>query len=68
MKPFQLKCHLNTKHPQHAKKGIAFFECHEAGLKRQRLDCTGSFNQSNVSTVEASCVVTLKIAKQKKNT
>ena len=65
MKPFQLKHHLKTKHPQHAEKDVAFFQRHEAGLKRQRLDCTESFNQSNVTAIEASYVITLEIAKQK---
>ena len=64
MKPSKLKRHLETKHFQHAKKDVAFFQRHEAGLKRPRLDCTGSFNQSNVSAIEASYVVTLKIGKQ----
>ena len=68
MKPFQLKRHLKTKHPQHVEKDVAFFQRHEAGLKRQRLDCTVSFNQSNVSAIEASYVIALEIAKQKKNT
>ena len=68
MKPFQLKRHLKTKHPQHAEKDVAFFQRYEAGLKRRRLDCTESFNQSNVTAMEASYVIALEIAKQKKNT
>ena len=67
MKTFQLKRHLKTKHPQHVEKDVAFFQRHEAGLKRQRLDCTESFDQSNVSAIEASYVIALEIAKQKKN-
>ena len=66
MKPSKLKRHLETKHSQHAKKDVAFFQCHKTGLKCQRLDCTGSFNQSNVAAIEASYVVALEIAKQKK--
>ena len=65
LKPFQLKRHLKTKHPQHAEKDVAFFQRHKAGLKRQRLDCTGSFNQSNVSAIGALYVIALEIAKQK---
>ena len=68
MKPFQLKRHLKTKHPQHAEKDVAFPQRHKAGLKRQRLDCTESFNQSNVSAIEASYVIALEISKQKKHT
>ena len=66
MKPSKLKRHFETKHSQHAKKEVAFFQRHEAGLKRQRRDCTRGFNQSNVSAIEASYVVALEIAKQKK--
>ena len=62
----KIKRHLETKHFQHAEKDVAFFRRHEAGLKRQRLDCTGSLNQSNVSAIEASYVVAFEIAKQKK--
>jgi len=65
MKPSKLKRYLETKHSQHATKDVAFFRRHEAGLKHQRLDCTGSFNQSNVSAIEASYVVALEIAKLK---
>ena len=66
MKPSKLKHHLETKHSQHAKKDVAFFQHHEAGLKHQRLKFTGSFNQSNVAAIEASYVVALEITKQKK--
>ena len=65
MKLFQLKRHLKTKHPQHAEKDVAFFQRYEAGLKRQRLDCTESFNQSNVTAMESSYVIALEIAEQK---
>ena len=67
MKPFQLKRHLKTKHPQHTEEDVTFFQRHEAGLKLQRLDCTESFNQSNVSAIEASYVIALEITKQKKH-
>ena len=29
MKPFQLKRHLKTKHPQHAEKDVTFFQRHD---------------------------------------
>ena len=35
MKPFQLKCHLQTKHPEYADKDVEFFKCNEVGMKRQ---------------------------------
>ena len=62
-----IKTQLKNKAPQHAEKDVAFSQRHEAGLKRQRLDCTESFNQNNVSALEASCVIALEIAKQKKH-
>ena len=67
-KTISIKAPLETKHPQHVEKDVAFFQRHEAGLKRQRLDCTESFNQSNVSAIEASYVIALEIAKQQKKT
>ena len=47
-------------------KDLEFFRRHEAGLKRQRLDFTGSFQQENAALLQASYEVALKIAKQKK--
>ena len=66
MKPSKLKRHLETKHSNHAKKDVDFFRRHEAGLKRQRLDRTGSFQQQNEALVQASYEIAFKIAKQKK--
>ena len=66
LKLSKLKRHVEAKHPQHAKKNAAFFKCHEAGLKRQRLDATGSFHQKNVAVLQASYKVALEIAKGKK--
>ena len=66
MKPSKLKRHLETKHSNHAKKDVDFFRRHEAGLKRQRLDRTGSFQQQNEALVQASYEIAFEIAKQKK--
>ena len=62
-----IKAPLKNKALQHAEKDVAFFQRHEAGLKRQRLDCIEIFNQSNVSVIKASYVIALEIAKQKKS-
>jgi hypothetical protein len=66
MKPSKLKRHLETKHSGHVKKDLDFFKRHEIGLKRQRLDPTGSFQQQSIAAVQASYEVALEIAKQKK--
>lgn len=66
MKPSKLKRHLETKHSNHISKDLEFFQRHEAGLKRQRLDFTGSFQQENAALIQASYEVALEIAKQKK--
>ena len=67
MKPSKLKRHLETKHSNHVSKDLEFFRRHEASLKRQRLDVTGSFQQENASLVSASYEVALERAKNKKS-
>lgn len=66
LKPSKLKRHLETKHSEHTKKDIEFFQRHETSLRRQRLDPTGNFQQNNTGAVQASYEVALEIAKQKK--
>ena len=66
LKPSKLKRHLETKHSNHVSKDLEFFRRHEASLKRQRLDVTGSFQQENGALVQASYEVALEIAKNKK--
>ena len=66
MKPSKLKRHLETKHPEHAKKDLDFFKRHERCLKTQRLDRSGLFQQQSAAVVEASFEIALEIAKQKK--
>ena len=63
-----IKAPLKNKTLQHVEKDIAFFQRHEAGLKRQILDCTESFNQSHVglSAIKVPYAIALEIAKQKK--
>ena len=68
MKPSKLKWHLETKHSNHVTKDLEFFGRHEAGLKRQRLDFKGRFQQEIAALIQASYEVALEIAKQKKTT
>ena len=63
MKPYQLKQHLITVHPEHSKKDRVFFEMKETGLKRVKLDSSGAFHQKERSIVHASYAVALLVAK-----
>lgn len=65
MKPCKLKQHLQL-HPQHLDKGVDFFERSQQNVKKMKMDKTGSFFATNSKVVEASYVVALEIAKQKK--
>ena len=66
MKPYQLKQHLTTVHPEHSKNDRAFFKLKETGLKRVKLDSSGAFHQQAKSTVHASYAIVLLVAKNKK--
>ena len=44
----------------------SFFSRQEMNMKRHRLDARGSFHQQNAAVVEASFLVSLEIAKEKK--
>ena len=66
LRPSKLSNHLLKIHPEYKDKGIAFFERKRDGLKRAKLDSSGTFFKENISLVEASYEVALQIAKQKK--
>ena len=66
MKPFQLKQHLTTMHPQFQDKLREFFKLKTDNLKRQKLDSTRIFHQSSDGLLRASYEVTLLVAKNKK--
>ena len=66
LKPSKLKRHLEKNHPNYVIKDLEFFRRYKAGLKRQKLDFTGNFQQENAAATQASYEVALQIAKQKK--
>ena len=61
MKPSKLRCHSKTKHPQHAKKDAAFFQCVENSIKRQELDATVSSHQEHAAV--NPCIVSSRNSK-----
>ena len=65
-KPFFLKRHLHSCHPDLKSKSTAFFKQREDGLKRARFDRSVRFNQQNEAGLRASYMVSLRIAKEKK--
>ena len=66
MKPSKLKRHLETKHTYCKDKDLSFFEQKANCVKRSRMDSSGVFQQQNRAAVEATFVVSLRIAKAKK--
>ena len=66
MKPSKPKRHLETKHTDCKDKDLSFFERKANCVKRSRMDSSGVFQQQNRAAVEATFVVSLRIAKAKK--
>ena len=66
MKPAPLKQHLANAHPSMISKNQSFFELKLSNLKRQKLDRTGMFWQTNNASVHASFAIALHVAKAKK--
>ena len=66
LRPSKLSNHLKKNHPQLKNKNIEYFRRLESSCKRQRLDKTGNFQQTDQKLTEASFVVSQIIAKQKK--
>ena len=62
----KLSHHLNTSHPELKDGNMKYFERLESNCKRQRLDSTDSFQQTDQKLSEASFVVSQTIARQKK--
>ena len=65
MKPTFLKRHLNGCHPNHKSKGTAYFKQKEDELKRARLDRSEYISQQNEAGLRVSCMVILRIAREK---
>ena len=68
MKPAPLKQHLANAHPSMISKNRSFFELKLSSLKRQKLNRTGMFWQTNNAAVHASFAIALHVAKAKKST
>ena len=66
VKPAKTKQHLLNFHPQHKEKNKNFFELHGDALKKMKLASTEHSIERNKEAIEASYVITLEIAKQKK--
>ena len=63
---FQLKRHFEKEHPTYNDRDISFFERQSQSAKKSRLDTTGQTAITIRAAVEASYVVSLRIAKSKK--
>ena len=66
MKPSKLKRHLETKHVDCKNKDLSFFMRNANRAKRSRINTSGAFQQQYRAAVEATFVVSLRIAKAKK--
>ena len=67
MKPAPLKQHLANAHPSMISKNRSFFKLKLSSLKRQKLNRTGMFWQTNNAAVHASFAIALHVAKAKKS-
>ena len=66
LRPSKLSNHLKKNYPELKNKSIQYFRRLESSCKRQRLDKTGNFQQTDQKLTEASFVLSQIIAKQKK--
>ena len=66
MKPNKMKRYFDAKHPSFAGKDVQYFKNKADGVKKSRLDFGGKYQQQNMTTIEASYLVALRIAKAKK--
>ena len=66
IKPSKLKRHLETKYTDCKDKDLLFFKRKANCVKRFRMDSSQVFQQQNRAAVEATFVVSLRIAKAKK--
>ena len=67
LRPNRLKRHLQTKHPLHQTKPLAFFQSKKDYFKKMKIACAKSFGQlSSAEVVEASFEIAQMIAQAKK--
>ncbi|BFZ23033.1 hypothetical protein BsWGS_26072 [Bradybaena similaris] len=66
MKPNKLKCHFDSKYLSFASMDTNYFRSKADGLKKARLDTGGKCHKQNVSAIEASYLVALRIARAMK--
>ena len=66
MKPSKLREHFVKVHPELVDKGVEYLKLKAEGLKRAKLDASGTFRQESNKIMEASYYISLQIAKNKK--
>ena len=67
LRPNRLKRHLQTKHPLHQTKPLAFFQSKKDSFKKMKIACAENFSQlSSAELVEASFEIAQMIAQAKK--
>ena len=67
LRPNRLKRHLQTKHPLHQTKPLAFFQSKKDSFKKIKIACAENFSQlSSAELVEASFEIAQMIAQAKK--
>ncbi|KAI0221285.1 hypothetical protein LSAT2_027344, partial [Lamellibrachia satsuma] len=66
MKPFQLRRNFEKEHPMYIDRNNSFFQRKAKSAQNARIDSTGKTTQQSKAAVEASYVVSLRIAKAKK--
>ena len=66
MKPNKMKRHFDAKHPNFAGKDVQYLKNKADGVKNSRFDIDGKYQKQNMAAIEASYLVTLRIAKAKK--
>ena len=66
MRPSRLKRHLETKHPGHQSKSLAFFQSKKHSLKKKILSADTFCQSSSAEVVEASFEIALMMAQAKK--
>ena len=65
MKPSKLREHFVKVHPELVDKGVDYLKLKAEGLKRAKLDPSGTFRQELDKFVEVSYYISLQIAKNK---